>query len=311
MNVIPLSESHLLTLACWFNDLPGMRGWDAGWIRRKTLADPDYDPAMMLVAEMQGELVGFVIGAMRWDQGWIKALVVRPDRQRQGVGSELLRIMEDHFFSQGVSQVTFGWAPLSYFTPGVDVRFTAAIVFLERHGYGTERMSRFNMDVSLTGRDFDTAGIERQLADSGIIVERGRPEDAKVVGQLAEAEGFAMWRDESVQAYQNVPVSSFVARQDGKICGFAIHSVSGPGEFGPMLTMASLRGQGIGAVLLKNCLTDLQRRGYRRAEIIWVGPISFYAKAVGAHVGRIFWEWKKSLILGDSLRNWNVQESVR
>jgi mycothiol synthase len=311
MNVIPLSENHLPTLARWLNGLPGMRGWDAGWIRRKTLADSDHDPAMMLVAEMQGEPVGFVIGTVRWDQGWIKALVVRPGCQRQGVGSELLRIVEDCFFSQGVSQVTFGWAPLSYFAPGVDVCFTVANVFLERHGYGTERMSRFNMDVSLTGRDFDMVGIERQLADNGIIVERARPEDAKAVGQLAETEGFAMWRDESVQAYQNVPVSSFVARRDGKVCGFAIHSVSGPGEFGPMLTMAGLRGQGIGAVLLKNCLTDLQRQGYRRAEIIWVGPISFYAKAVGAHIGRIFWEWKKSLILGDSLRNWNVQESVR
>lgn len=297
MNVIPLSENHLSTLARWLNGLPGMRGWDAGWIRRKTLADPDYDPAMMLVAEMQGQPVGFVIGAVRWDQGWIKALVVRPDRQRQGVGSALLRVVEDRFFHQGVSQVTFGWAPVSFFTPGVDVRFTAANVFLERHGYGTEQMSRCNMDVLLAGRDFDAAEAERRLADNGIIVERARPEDAKAVSQLAEAEGFAMWGDESGQAYRNVPVSSFVAKREGKMCGFAIHSVSGPGEFGPMLTMASLRGQGIGTVLLKNCLIDLQRQGYRRAEIIWVGPISFYAKAVGAHIGRIFWEWKKSLIL--------------
>ncbi len=61
-----------------------------------------------------------------------------------------------------------------------------------------------------------------------------------------------------------------------------------------MLTAASLRGQGIGVALLKRCLADLQRLGYRRAEIIWAGPISFYAKVVDACVGRVFWEWKKT-----------------
>ncbi len=294
MNTIPLTKHHLSTLAQWLNALPGMRGWDADWLRRKTLADPDYDRALVLAAQVQGEPAGFVVGTVRGGQGWIKALLVRPDRQRQGVGSELLRTMEDRFAQRGVTQVIVGWAPLSYVTPGVDVRFTAATAFLERHGYCTDRVSRVNLDVTLAGRDFGTVEAEKRLTAEGITVERAKLTDMEAIGQLAEAEGSAMWRDESGQAYQNEPVSAFVARRAGQVCGFAVHSVSGPGEFGPMLTAASLRGQGIGVALLKRCLADLQRLGYRRAEIIWVGPISFYAKVVDACVGRVFWEWKKT-----------------
>jgi GNAT superfamily N-acetyltransferase len=291
MNTIPLTKHHLSTLAQWLNVLPGMRGWDADWGRRKTLADPDYDPALVLAAQVQGEPAGFVVGTVRGGQGWIKALLVRSDRQRQGVGSELLRAMEDRFAQRGVTQVIVGWAPLSYITPGVDVRFTAATAFLERHGYCTDRVSRVNLDVTLAGRDFGTVEAEKRLAAERITVERAKLTDMEAIGQLAEAEGC----DESGQAYQNEPVSAFVARRAGQVCGFVAHSVSGPGEFGPMLTAASLRGQGIGVALLKRCLADLQRLSYRRAEIIWAGPISFYAKVVDACcVGRVFWEWKKT-----------------
>ncbi|MBN1933673.1 MAG: GNAT family N-acetyltransferase, partial [Anaerolineae bacterium] len=73
-------------------------------------------------------------------------------------------------------------------------------------------------------------------------------------------------------------------------------SVVGPTHFGPMLTSPELRGLGIGSVLLKRCLVDWQKAGHTRCEIIWTGPISFYARAVGATMGSAFWVFYKSLI---------------
>ncbi|UCC62614.1 MAG: hypothetical protein JSV36_17925, partial [Anaerolineae bacterium] len=69
MKLIPLGEAHLPGLARWLNDLPGMRGWDVGWVRRKTLANPDYDPVLTLAAEVQGEPVGFVVAAVHENRG--------------------------------------------------------------------------------------------------------------------------------------------------------------------------------------------------------------------------------------------------
>jgi len=63
-----------------------------------------------------------------------------------------------------------------------------------------------------------------------------------------------------------------------------------------MLTAADLRGLGIGSVLLKRCLQDWERAGVSRCEIVWAGPISFYARSVGATLGRAFWAFRKSLV---------------
>jgi hypothetical protein len=36
-------------------------------------------------------------------------------------------------------------------------------------------------------------------------------------------------------------------------------------------------------------------RGLTTAELIWVGPLSYYARAVGATIGRAFWQYEKNL----------------
>jgi hypothetical protein len=32
-----------------------------------------------------------------------------------------------------------------------------------------------------------------------------------------------------------------------------------------------------------------------RCEIMWTGPLSFYARAIGATIGRAFWTFHKTL----------------
>jgi hypothetical protein len=112
---------------------------------------------------------------------------------------------------------------------------------------------------------------------------------------MCQTHGFHAWIVETSMGLQKDPPPMFVATMPGAICGFAAHSVCGPNFFGPMLTSSELRGQGIGTVLLKRCLQDMQRAGLERCEILWAGPLSFYARSVGATIGRAFWAWHKSL----------------
>ncbi len=85
------------------------------------------------------------------------------------------------------------------------------------------------------------------------------------------------------------------AGTEDSIRAFAAHSVSGPVHFGPVLTSAEQRGQGIGTVLLKRWLQDWQQAGVSQCEIVWAGPLSFYARTLGAAIGRAFWALYKSL----------------
>jgi predicted N-acetyltransferase YhbS len=62
-----------------------------------------------------------------------------------------------------------------------------------------------------------------------------------------------------------------------------------------MGTNPELRGKGIGALLLRRCLADLEAAGHRGCDIQWVGPKGFYADHVGAVIHRCYWQYEKSL----------------
>ncbi len=294
MKIISLQERHLPTLLNWINRLPYEYGWDARAIHFRTLGDPVYRPEFMLVAEEAREPLGFLLGIVRDGRGWIKGMVVRPDRQRQGIGSRLLQEVEANFAKAGVSQVTAGWCPLTFFAGGWDIRYTGAVNFMVKHGYVTDRKTRVNMWVDLAGRDFGSEAEERRLRELGITARRAAPEDREKVVELARtfSEGWAL---EVAQAWENDPISLFVAEKEGRMVNFACYGTDAPMYFGPLLTLPEFRGLGIATVTLKRCLVDMQRAGWSRIEIDWVGPIAFYERAVGAYIGRAFWYWEKEL----------------
>jgi GNAT superfamily N-acetyltransferase len=151
------------------------------------------------------------------------------------------------------------------------------------------------MDVQLAGEDFGTADREEALQEAGFEIRRATTEDEAGLVALCKDEGHLGWIAENLMALENVPVTIHVALCEEKIRAFATHGVIGPTHFGPMLTAADLRGQGIGSVLLERCLRDWQRAGHRGGEIIWAGPLSFYARVVGATIGKVFWTYHKEL----------------
>jgi len=66
-------------------------------------------------------------------------------------------------------------------------------------------------------------------------------------------------------------------------------------EVGPIGTDPGMRGLGIGTILLKRCLAEQRDRGIDAAELVWVGPLSYFARAVHATIGRAFWLYSKDL----------------
>ncbi|MBW2031368.1 MAG: GNAT family N-acetyltransferase [Deltaproteobacteria bacterium] len=84
-------------------------------------------PAASLVAELEGKVVGFIIGdASGWEYavprniGWIDAIGVDPDYQRKGIAKMLLTEMVDNLKKLGVTRVyTFvnwrDWSLLRFF----------------------------------------------------------------------------------------------------------------------------------------------------------------------------------------------------
>ncbi len=70
------------------------------------------DPMLSLGAELDGRIVGFIIGEIRiWEfgigekTGWIRILAVDPDFQRRGIGRKLGEALLEHFKRRGIQRV--------------------------------------------------------------------------------------------------------------------------------------------------------------------------------------------------------------
>jgi ribosomal protein S18 acetylase RimI-like enzyme len=67
------------------------------------LGDPNFDPSCWFLAEAEGELAA---AALNWDDGYVKDLVVHPERRRRGLGESLMRHTFREFRRRGVPRVT-------------------------------------------------------------------------------------------------------------------------------------------------------------------------------------------------------------
>ena len=122
---------------------------------------------------------------------------------------------------------------------------------------------------------------DRKLKD-GYVVSRAAAYDKSVILQWISQHFSIQWASEADVAFSRQPISCFIALHQGRVVGFACYEASCRGYFGPGGVLEAHRGQGLGTVLLLECLRSMKEMGYAYAIIGGVGPKDFYAKAVGA-----------------------------
>lgn len=267
-------------------------------LERRIFEDPRYREDCALGVEIDGRLAAATVGVLRampegHENGWIKLLAVHPSHRRQGLATALLAEIEQRFRAAGARQLDTVGAP-HYLWPGVDVRYTPACLLFQRAGFAEHRYT-VNMAVDLAAQTFDTATEEHELVRAGYTIHRADHAGLPALQNFIRKE-WAAWCDEVAITLGNNPVSMFYATRENVPVAFAAYDTSMfSGTFGPMGTDASCRGKGVGAVLLKKCLRDMKDLGYPRCEIAWVGPVGFYARQVGAHICRVFRDYRKPL----------------
>jgi len=84
---------------------------------------------IFLVAELEGELVGSLLGTSDGRKGWINRLAVRPDLRRKGVGGALMQEIEKRFEDSG----------LLVFACLIEEENTASQEFFDEMGYELDR----------------------------------------------------------------------------------------------------------------------------------------------------------------------------
>ena len=213
----------------------------------------------------------------------VQFVAVHPGARRQGLGRALLVAMEDWAREQEANELALGAAAPFYLWPGVDVRWTPALCLAEAADFGV-RGAELNLSCPTTFR---------AEAPDGVEIRRATGEsDAQATVAFAEL-ACPSWVPELERSLDHA--SAFGAFVDDTAVAFACHSVNRMGWIGPMAVDPAHGGRGIGSALLGEVCRDLMVAGYRTAEIAWVGPVSFYAKAAGASVSRVFRTFAKTL----------------
>ncbi|MGC9358872.1 MAG: GNAT family N-acetyltransferase [Anaerolineae bacterium] len=294
MTVGPEGASILADLAraCGLDD------WiDARAVTRFLLADPTSPPELRLLAVCDGIPCGFAGASLREGQAVVQLFGVIPEHRREGIGTRLLTELEARARDRGITRIQVTGVPGGYFYPGVPLDATPAICLLERCGYRTDRTCRVDMDVDLTTADLNTSARVEALAGQGVQVRRATRSEVPAVARFAEQHFSRAWGIEvqgAVAADADEP-PLFAAWHQGEVVSFAVYDTLGHARFGPTGTRPDMRQRGIGTVLLKLCLASMRSRGDLHAQIIWVGPIGFYARAVNARIHRAYWSYGKDL----------------
>ncbi len=137
-------------------------------------------PCVSLLAARGSETVGSCIGSVATDggvtEGFIDLLVVDRAEQRQGVGRQLTRVMEQQLAARGCKRIYLAGHGPYYAWPGVDIHYTSAVCFAEDLGYRRQGCE-VNMDVDLRHADLDTAVAQDALRSAGIDVRRADSAD--------------------------------------------------------------------------------------------------------------------------------------
>jgi GNAT superfamily N-acetyltransferase len=130
----------------------------------------------------------------------------------------------------------------------------------------------------------DPAPFGARVEGSGMSVRRAEPWDRIALRDFAKQHFNDLWALEADRAFNQTPITAYVATDGRQIVGFAVYECTRRGYFGPTGVREDLRGGGLGALLLLRCLESMLEMGYAYAIIGGVGPAAFYEKLVGAIV---------------------------
>ena len=237
-----------------------------------------YGPDTEILGDTDAAAVLTVKGAGGLAAAWLVLLAVHPDHRRRGRGRALVGESAARARAAGAVDMHLGTAFPRYVWPGVDFRFTAALALFEATGFEPYGAA-CNMAIP-TGF--------RAESPAGVVVEREGGDGAAALASRS----FPHWLDEVERAA--VAGTCYAARAGRDTVGFACHSVNRTGWIGPMATDPERQRAGVGRSLLGAVCASLSAAGHTEADIAWVGPIGFYAKA-GAVVSRVFRNAKLTL----------------
>jgi mycothiol synthase len=213
------------------------------------------------------------------DRGYITLFGVDPRLRRQGHANRLFDEAERYLKVEGAKTALISPYAPGYFWPGVDVgRYTEAVAFLMARGY--KEVSRpLGMQAPLQNLRWPAWAREKKAEltkdrDTAVEIRTYSPDLAPYIHEFMEADFPGDWqrwvREAALDIHRGLSKPERLTfawdRATNSIVGFCHWN----GErFGPIGTSPRVRGRGIGAWLMFDCLERMRAAGKPRAYFLW------------------------------------------
>jgi GNAT superfamily N-acetyltransferase len=242
-------------------------------------------------------IVGFVVASTLQGQphvapttvGWIDAIAVKPDYQRQGIGTTLLTWAERWLMTQSCQLLTIG-ASQHPFAPGIP-SMLETVPFFQRRGYGDARQT---WDVAANLSSYQPPATVRQIDG---VVRPAQSSDIEALNTFLAREFPGRWHFEFEEFLRqpNHRLSDYMVlwseRGVDGFCQLTFEDSLRPierffpyqlprrwGQLGPIGVSEDRRGRGYGAALLDTGLRRLYNNGVNGCVIDWTTHLALYGK---------------------------------
>ena len=277
----------------------------ADW-RRHTFEDPDFNGKLLLgLFDNSATLQAVACGIIRtWkdpEKGFIKFIFCKSSPQRKQFLSLLIEELEKRLATEKVSSIHFGSSSPLYLFPGLDERDEVLRSVMTNRGWqiSSERINRI---IDMKNLRISQVDLTKQLqkttcgnfADPHLDTDKMRkysiaivvPNDKKELYSFISNEFSKSWAEESIAGCRidNAAFCSIIKDNSGNIVGFAAVNASNPNWFGPMGVKTSLRGQGLGKLLVVHSLLHVVETFPKTEQILlpWINDKdSFYCSILG------------------------------
>jgi len=310
MDIRSVRKSDVRQLVTCWNDTYTFDLTDQERFQRIVLDDPNFEPEGTLVAEIDGKIGAFAScvvrrtttepdGIRRRADDWPAYLKAVCWRER-GAAELLLDRACRFASSQGKSSVrVVEYGGGSYFYPGIDLRYEAVLELMASNEF---RQIREVHDVSVDLRfnpprqgDYQQSQAEK-VHLAGIRLARYSQAMLATARTFASELGIPTWFEPGWQD-KWADGRTIVALDERRIVGFSRYHPHchgpGVGGLGPIGTLESFRGKGIGTSLLDECMRRLSEAGCSKAIAGWA-KTPFYLRN-GWHIERRYAVLEKHL----------------
>lgn len=258
---------------------------------RKVLLDPNFDPDGLRIAVMDEEFVGFCLGitrkyplyyeGMEPEKGWITAVGFKRNQVDHEVGHRLVKDALGFFARNGTKEVWVSPYTPNYFVLGIDQdRYPGTVELLEHEGF-TKEGEIVSMDLQLWPDYQVPIGVRELEAklrkENGIEIKYLETRYIHPFLCFLKEEFSADWYGHGLEMLQRGCDKDqiVIATRGNEVVGYCQYwnneeyDWHRPGtHFGPFGVKETLRGKGLGSVLLARCLQDMRSRGVHHAFLL-------------------------------------------